>query len=206
MSSSEGKAKQNFHAVVGRERSGCAIYYKTISWFAIDLGKGRSLRSPLPPSCWCVGARCMGRATQDLALFVVCMCLQLYCCLVVVFSCVCVLFMFVCVCVCVCVCVFVFVFVFVFVGVFVCVCVLFLFKCVCVCVVLLLMCVCESAFIHACMCALRNSPSAYTLRHGREDGTDALRTWELQGSQDGKVLSLPCSAPLLSASRTSPRC
>jgi hypothetical protein len=74
VSSSEGKAKQNFHAVVGRERSGCAIYYKTISWFSIDLGKGRTL-----------------------------------------------------------------------------------------------------------------SPSAYTVRHGREDGTDALRTWELQGSQDGKV-------------------
>jgi hypothetical protein len=58
--------------------------------------------------------------------------------------------------------------------------------------------------MHACVCALRNSPSAYTLRHGREDGTDALRTWELQGSQDGKVLSLSCSAPLLSASLTSP--
>ena len=70
MSSSEGKAKQNFHAVVGRERSGCAIYYKTVSWFAIDLGKGRTL-----------------------------------------------------------------------------------------------------------------SPSAYTLRHGREDGTDALRTWDLQGKR-----------------------
>jgi len=74
VSSSEGKAKQNFHAVVGRERSGCAIYYKTVSWFSIDLGKGRSL-----------------------------------------------------------------------------------------------------------------SASAYTVRHGREDGTDALRTWELQGSHDAKV-------------------
>lgn len=67
VSSSEGKAKQNFHAVVGRERSGCAIYYKTVSWFGVDLGKGRTL-----------------------------------------------------------------------------------------------------------------SPAAYTLRHGREDGTDALRTWDLQ--------------------------
>jgi len=77
VSSSEGKAKQNFHAVVGRERAGCAIYYKTVSWFSLDLGKGRSL-----------------------------------------------------------------------------------------------------------------SPTAYTLRHGREDGTDALRTWELQGSHDGKVWSV----------------
>ena len=74
VNSSEGKAKQNFYAVVGRERAGCAIYYKTVSWFAVDLGKGRTL-----------------------------------------------------------------------------------------------------------------SPSAYTLRHGREDGTDALRVWELQGSHDGKV-------------------
>ena len=31
------------------------------------------------------------------------------------------------------------------------------------------------------------SPMAYTLRHGREDGTDALRNWEFQGSNDGKV-------------------
>ena len=45
VSSSEGKAKQNFHAVVGRERSGCAIYYKTISWFAVDLGKGPSTQT-----------------------------------------------------------------------------------------------------------------------------------------------------------------
>jgi hypothetical protein len=60
--------------VVGRERQGCAIYYKQHSWFCIDFGKGRSV-----------------------------------------------------------------------------------------------------------------APSAYTLRHGREDGTDALRNWEFQGSQDGKV-------------------
>ena len=26
-----------------------------------------------------------------------------------------------------------------------------------------------------------------TVRHGREDGTDALRTWDLQASDDGKV-------------------
>ena len=76
----------------------------------------------------------------------------------------------VCVCVCVCVCV-------VHVQVYVCV------------VIWMRVCVCIHACVH--VCALRNSPSAYTLRHGREDGTDALRTWELQGSQDGKVLSLP---------------
>lgn len=74
VSSSEGKVKQQYAAVVGRERQGCAIYYKQNSWFCIDFGKGRSV-----------------------------------------------------------------------------------------------------------------APSAYTLRHGREDGTDALRNWEFQGSHDGKV-------------------
>ena len=74
VTSSEGKARQQFASVVGRERAGCAIYYKPQSWFAVDLGAGRSA-----------------------------------------------------------------------------------------------------------------APHAYTLRHGREDGTDALRSWEFQGSQDGKV-------------------
>ena len=72
VSSSEGKAKQNFFAVVGRERSGCAIYYKTVSWFAVDLGKGRSLRCPLPtphPCCLRVlaGCLCCGGALLSLA-------------------------------------------------------------------------------------------------------------------------------------------
>mmetsp|Transcript_11655 Transcript_11655/g.26700 ORF Transcript_11655/g.26700 Transcript_11655/m.26700 type:complete len:516 (-) Transcript_11655:40-1587(-) len=72
--SSEGRSKNSLAAVVGRERAGCAIYYKQTCWFAIDLGEGRSL-----------------------------------------------------------------------------------------------------------------APSAYTLRHGREEGGDALRNWEFQGSDDGKT-------------------
>jgi hypothetical protein len=51
VSSSEGKGKQNFYAVVGRERAGCAIYYKTVSWFAIDIGKGRSLSPTAYTGC-----------------------------------------------------------------------------------------------------------------------------------------------------------
>lgn len=38
------------------------------------------------------------------------------------------------------------------------------------------------------------APTSYTLRHGREDGTDALRNWELQGSIDGKVCICECLA------------
>jgi len=74
VTSSEGRTKQHFFPVVGRERAGAAIYYKQVSWFAVDLGHGRAL-----------------------------------------------------------------------------------------------------------------SPSAYTLRHGKEDGTDALRHWEFQGSHDGSA-------------------
>lgn len=76
VTSSEGKGKGSTQlaAIVGRERAGCAIYYKQNCWFAVDLGANRTL-----------------------------------------------------------------------------------------------------------------SPTAYTLRHGREDGTDALRNWEFQGSNDGKM-------------------
>jgi len=122
---------------------------------------------------------------------VMCMCLQLYCCLVVLFSCVCVLFMFVCV--------------------FVCLCVVLVQVLVCVCGVLLLMR--ERECIHACMCVcIAQQPLSIHLaprarrRHRRAPHLGAAGEPGWQGSLPpllcSVALCLPNFSALLKPSRT----